>query len=426
MLRFFVTCVIRYAAHTQSRFGHPCNILSPPDILILHFLSSFSFTLLIVTCRILSLIPYSLMMGFALFVFVRHTAHCFLLLVNYLSCGWPCSGLFCLYMANEIEAWCNHTKNDRFKVSLPIDYFFERSVEQHYQNLHKLCTYQVRGGGARSGQSTPEVFRQAFSENQFFQSAAKTFWHFDMVPSALVWQISHWREADSNRERSVIACQVPETLLFSTFRWDGMSWVFTTELVMFCLYGKCFLVVVMQHRGILKNTRAAAFSKVLLAQVCARVFILENSRVSVMVKCLVVTKTSCLMLTTCLWLSCLKKTYTCKGKAQWWYWLENTGAAQNVTADNWFTSYLLAKSLRENYGLTYVGNCSYKETRILRVMLDKGNYTLGQSAFAFSMDMTLVAFATATSKTNKKLVCLLSFTHNHPVVCENNKPEIIM
>jgi len=59
-------------------------------------------------------------------------------------------------------------------------------------------------------------------------------------------------------------------------------------------------------------------------------------------------------------------------------------------------------------------------------MLDKGNYTLGQSAFAFSMDMTLVAFATATSKTNKKLVCLLSFTHNHPVVCENNKPEIIM
>ena len=146
MLRFFVTCVIRYAAHTQSRFGHPCNILSPPDILILHFLSSFSFTLLIVTCRILSLIPYSLMMGFALFVFVRHTAHCFLLLVNYLSCGWPCSGLFCLYMANEIEAWCNHTKNDRFKVSLPIDYFFERSVEQHYQNLHKLCTYQVRGG----------------------------------------------------------------------------------------------------------------------------------------------------------------------------------------------------------------------------------------------------------------------------------------
>jgi len=27
MLWLFVTCVLRYAAHTQSRFGHPCFIL---------------------------------------------------------------------------------------------------------------------------------------------------------------------------------------------------------------------------------------------------------------------------------------------------------------------------------------------------------------------------------------------------------------
>jgi len=42
-----------------------------------------AFTLLIfhVHCRILSLILYSVMVGFALFVFVRHTSQCFLLLI---------------------------------------------------------------------------------------------------------------------------------------------------------------------------------------------------------------------------------------------------------------------------------------------------------------------------------------------------------
>jgi len=50
---------------------------------------AFHFTLLIfhVRSRLLSLICYSVMVGFALFVFVRHTAHCFLLLVNCMLCG---------------------------------------------------------------------------------------------------------------------------------------------------------------------------------------------------------------------------------------------------------------------------------------------------------------------------------------------------
>jgi len=50
------------------------------------------------------------------------------------------------------------------------------------------------------------------------------------------------------------------------------------------LYAKCFLVVVIQQRGILKKTRAGAFSKISVAQVYARVFILENSRVPVFLK----------------------------------------------------------------------------------------------------------------------------------------------
>jgi len=61
-------------------------------------------------------------------------------------------------------------------------------------------------------------------------------------------------------------------------------------------------------------------------------------------------------------------------------------------------------------------------------MIDKGNYSPGQSAFAFSKDMTLTTFASATRKTNKKLVCLLSSMHDNPVICENGRPtpEIIM
>ena len=57
----------------------------------------------------------------------------------------PCSGLFCPYMANELEAWWKHTTNDRFKVSLPIADCFMWSFMQDSQNLHTFCIYEVRG-----------------------------------------------------------------------------------------------------------------------------------------------------------------------------------------------------------------------------------------------------------------------------------------
>ena len=66
--------------------------------------------------------------------------------------------------------------------------------------------------------------------------------------------------------RSVIACQGPETLLFSNFPWDGVSWVFAAKLVMFYLHTKCVAIVVIKLRGILENTiqslHFAAFLKV--------------------------------------------------------------------------------------------------------------------------------------------------------------------
>ena len=67
-----------------------------------------------------------------------------------------------------------------------------------------------------------------------------------MVSHGLVWQIIQ-RLLKRNRfgpresfERSVIVCQVPETLLFSNFPWDGVSWVFTAKLVMFYLTRNVF------------------------------------------------------------------------------------------------------------------------------------------------------------------------------------------
>ena len=52
---------------------------------------------------------------------------CFKVRCKSLSNSWKnkqllCSGLFCPNKANVFEAWCRHTKNDRFKVSLPIRY----------------------------------------------------------------------------------------------------------------------------------------------------------------------------------------------------------------------------------------------------------------------------------------------------------------
>jgi len=48
-----------------------------------------------------------------------------------------------------------------------------------------------------------------------------------MVPSDLVWQISQnildekQRHPRNSVKRSVIACQAPETFLFSIFPWEG-------------------------------------------------------------------------------------------------------------------------------------------------------------------------------------------------------------
>jgi len=85
-----------------------------------------------------------------------------------------------------------------------------------------------------------------------------------------------------------------------------------------------------------------------------------------------------------------------------------SGSGRNVTADNWFTSVPLVKSLRDDFCLTYMGTICKNKKEIPYEMLDKKNFASGQSAFGFCRDMTLVTYASNTSKTQKKLVYLVS------------------
>ena len=99
------------------------------------------------------------------------------------------SGLFCPYKANVFQAWCKYTKNGRFKVSFPKAYFLSGLSN----SILKICIsfiYIKLGEVAKSGQSTPEMFQQEFSESQFCQLVVKKLWHFRVIPSALIWQIN--------------------------------------------------------------------------------------------------------------------------------------------------------------------------------------------------------------------------------------------
>jgi len=81
---------------------------------------------------------------------------------------------------------------------------------------------------------------------------------------------------------------------------------------------------------------------------------------------------------TCLWLWCFKTAYhlqSCIVMCSDGIGRKYRGRGRNVTADNWFTSYPLVKSLRKNYRLTYVGTVRTNKRKISRVMFNKENYS---------------------------------------------------
>jgi len=148
---------------------------------------------------------------------------------------------------------CNHAKNYRFKMTRPVADFFKGLSSSFLKICISFVMYISSYGGVLP--EADKVHLKCSKKNLVkFNFASRRQKHFDL----LMWCQArwfgrsikrHWGEADSKREHSVIACQAPESLLFSNFHWDGVSRVFTAKLVMFCWYAKCFLVVVITGVG---------------------------------------------------------------------------------------------------------------------------------------------------------------------------------
>lgn len=103
---------------------------------------------------------------------------------------------------------------------------------------------------------------------------------------------------------------------------------------------------------------------------------------------------------------------------------ENLNSGRNVTVDNWYTSYELAKYLLQK-NITLVGTIRKNKREIPKEFVNNKNRKVHSSLFAFQKDMTLVSYV---PKKNK-FVNLLSTMHNDDAIDqttgEAKKPEII-
>ena len=99
------------------------------------------------------------------------------------------------------------------------------------------------------------------------------------------------------------------------------------------------------------------------------------------------------------------------------------GSARNVTMDNWYTSYPLAKELLSKK-LTIVGTLKKNKAMIPVEFLEAKTREVFSSIFGFQKDVTLVSYVPKKSK----CVVLLSTMHHDNTIDENSekkKPEII-
>jgi len=99
------------------------------------------------------------------------------------------------------------------------------------------------------------------------------------------------------------------------------------------------------------------------------------------------------------------------------------GSGRNISTDNFFTSYKLARDLMDRR-LTIVGTMRSNRKEIPNQMLPNGDRSLYSSTFGFSRDgATLVSYVPK----RRKAVVLLSTQHRDDTVAndEKAKPEII-
>lgn len=98
------------------------------------------------------------------------------------------------------------------------------------------------------------------------------------------------------------------------------------------------------------------------------------------------------------------------------------GPSRNVTVDNFFTSFPLAKQLgAEN--ITLIGTLRKNKPEIPVEFLSNKNRPVGSTMFAFNDNLTVVSYV---PKVNKAVLLLSSKHHDRKVDSSNGKPHIIL
>ena len=97
------------------------------------------------------------------------------------------------------------------------------------------------------------------------------------------------------------------------------------------------------------------------------------------------------------------------------------GTCRDLTTDNWYTSYTLAKSLLQDK-ITVIGTLKKKKREIPAKFLPNKQKPISSSMFGFRKHANLFSF---TPKKNKSVVLLSTVHRNTAVDAETIKPEII-
>ena len=97
------------------------------------------------------------------------------------------------------------------------------------------------------------------------------------------------------------------------------------------------------------------------------------------------------------------------------------GTCRNLTMDNWYTSYTLAKSMLRDK-ITLVGTLKKNKREIPAEFLPNKQKPISSSMFGFQKHATLVSF---TLKKNKSVVLLSTMHCDAAVDAETKKPQII-
>lgn len=96
------------------------------------------------------------------------------------------------------------------------------------------------------------------------------------------------------------------------------------------------------------------------------------------------------------------------------------GTNRNITTDNYFTSYSLAKSLLSK-GLNLVGTLKKNKTCVPVDFLPNRSKAEGSTMFGFQEDITL---ASHVPKVGKAVLFLSTVHHNNSIIYEENKKPI--